>query len=65
MFRRIALEVLLIAVAGVGLGLGVAWAETAFAIPKNIVQWFWIVVMVGALAFAGWAGWGYYRAVRD
>ena len=65
MGRRIALEFLLIAVAGVAIGLGVAWAEQAFAIPKNVVLGFWILLMLGALGFAGWAAWGYYRAIRD
>mgnify|MGYP003551994835 FL=1 len=51
--------------AGLSLGLGVAWAEQAFAIPKIVVQGFWIVLMLAALGFAAWAGWGYYRAIRD
>jgi len=62
---RFARELLLIAVIGIALGLGVAWAEDAFAIPKIVVLWFWIVLMVGALGFAVWVGWGYYRALRD
>jgi hypothetical protein len=62
---RNALEFLLIAVAGVALGLGVAWAEEAFAIPKNMVQAFWILLMLGALGFAAWAAWGYYRVIQD
>jgi len=52
-------------VAGVALGLGVAWAEQAFAIPKIVVQGFWIVLLAAALGFAAWAAWGYYRAIRD
>lgn len=64
MLRR-AGEWALLAAVGVALGLGVAWAEAAFAIPKNVVAWFWIVLMVAALGFAGWAAWGYYRAIRD
>ena len=52
-------------VAGLSFGLGVARAEQAFAIPKIVVQGFWIVLMVAALGFAAWAGWGYYRAIRD
>jgi hypothetical protein len=62
---RFARELLLIAVAGIALGLGVAWVEDAFAIPKIVVQVFWIVVMAAALGFAGWAAWGYYRAVNE
>jgi hypothetical protein len=54
-----------LALVAVALGLGVAWAEQAFAIPKIIVQGFWIVLMTAALGFAGWAAWGYYRALRD
>ena len=54
-----------LALVAVALGLGVAWAEQAFAIPKIVVQGFWIVLMVAALGFAAWAGWGYYRAIRD
>lgn len=64
MLRRVA-EWGLIAAAGIALGLGVAWVEDAFAIPKIVVQVFWIVVMVAALGFAGWAAWGYYRAVSE
>jgi hypothetical protein len=51
--------------AGVLLGVAVAWAEQAFAIPKIVVQGFWIVLMVAALGFAAWAAWGYYRALRN
>jgi hypothetical protein len=47
------------------LGVAVAWAEQAFAIPKIVVQGFWIVLMTAALGFAAWAGWGYYRAIRN
>ena len=54
-----------VAVAGVSLGLGVAWVEKAFAIPKNVVLGFWIVVMVVVLGFALWVGRGYYLALRD
>ncbi|NOT42685.1 MAG: hypothetical protein HOP13_19585 [Alphaproteobacteria bacterium] len=54
-----------VVVAGGALGLGLAWIESAFAIPKNVVQWFLIVLMVTALGFAAWAAWGYYRALRD
>lgn len=50
---------------GVALGLGLAWVESAFAIPKNVVQWFLIALMAVALGFAAWAAWGYYRAIRD
>jgi hypothetical protein len=49
----------------VALGLSVAWAEQAFAIPKIVVQGFWIVLMAAALGFAAWAAWGYYRAIRN
>jgi hypothetical protein len=62
--RRIVEWVWLVAT-GLLLGLGVAWAEQAFAIPKIVVQGFWIVLMVVALGFAAWAAWGYYRALRD
>lgn len=55
----------LVLVLGVGLGLGVAWLEQAFAIPKTIVQWFWIVLMAAALGFAAWVAWGYYSALRN
>jgi hypothetical protein len=55
----------LFAVLGVVLGLGVAWLQGALGIPRNIVGWFWIVLMVAALGYAGWAAWGYYGAVRD
>jgi hypothetical protein len=54
-----------LALVAVALGLGVAWAEQALAIPKIVVLGFWIVLMVAALGFAGWAAWGYYRALRD
>ncbi len=54
-----------LALVAVALGLSVAWAEQAFAIPKIVVQGFWIVLMVAALGFAAWAGWGYYRAIRN
>ncbi len=64
MLRR-AGEWVLLAAVGIALGLGVAWAEQAFAIPKIVVQGFWIVLMVAALGFAAWAGWGYYRAIRN
>lgn len=50
---------------GVALGLGVAWLELALGIPKFVVQWFWIVLMVLALGFAAWVAWGYYSAIRD
>src|SRR5690606_37386326 len=49
----------------VALGLGIAWAESAFAIPKIIVQTALRTALLAALGFAGWAAWGYYRAVRD
>jgi hypothetical protein len=52
-------------VIGIALGLGVAWAEVAFAIPKNVVRGFWIVLMVAALGFALWTGRAYYLAIRD
>jgi ammonia channel protein AmtB len=64
MSRRAGAWALLTAMS-LGLGLGVAWLEGAFAIPKNVTAWLWIVLMVGALGFAGWAAWGYYRAIRD
>lgn len=64
MLRR-AGEWALLAAVGIALGLGVAWAEQAFAIPKIVVQGFWIVLMTVALGFAAWAGWGYYRAIRN
>jgi hypothetical protein len=54
-----------LALVAVALGLSVAWAEQAFAIPKIVVQGFWIVLLTAALGFAGWAAWGYYRALRD
>lgn len=54
-----------LALVAVALGLSVAWAEQAFAIPKIVVQVFWIVLMVVALGFAAWAAWGYYRAIRN
>ena len=63
--RRRAGEWLLLGAAAIALGLGVAWIEQAFAIPKNVVAWFWILLMVAALGFAGWTVWGYYGAVRD
>jgi|CXWL01.1.fsa_nt_gi ammonia channel protein AmtB len=55
----------LLVVLGVTLGLGVAWLESALAIPKNVVAWFWIVLLAGTLGFAAWTAWGYYRAIRD
>ncbi len=64
MLRR-AGEWVLLAAVGVAFGLGVAWVEDAFAIPKNVVTWFWIVLMVGALGFALWTGRAYYEALRD
>ena len=64
MFRRV-LEWLLLALAAVALGLGAAWAEAAFAIPKYVMQSALLVLLLGALAFAGWTAWGYYRAIRD
>lgn len=64
MLRRAGAWVLL-GLSAVALGLGAAWAEVAFAIPKYVVQMFLIVLLLGALAFAGWAAWGYYRAIRD
>jgi ammonia channel protein AmtB len=64
MLRR-AGEWSLLAAMSVALGLGVAWLEHTFAIPKNVVAWFWIVLMTTALGFAAWTAWGYYRAVRD
>ncbi|MFM9886213.1 MAG: hypothetical protein ACKVQT_24560 [Burkholderiales bacterium] len=54
-----------LAAAGVLLGLGAAGVEHAFAIPKNVVAGFLILLMVLALGFAGWAAWGYYCALRD
>lgn len=64
MIRR-ALEWLLLGLLAVALGLGASWAEAAFAIPKYVMQTAFIVLVLGALAFAGWAAWGYYRAIRD
>jgi hypothetical protein len=55
----------LLAALGPALGLGVVWLEDAFGIPRNLIQWFWIVLLTAALSFAGWAAWGYYRAIRD
>jgi len=55
----------LLAALGVVLGLGVAWLEAALGIPRGVIQWFWIVLMIAVLGFAGWAAWGYYRAIRD
>jgi hypothetical protein len=51
--------------AAVGLGLGVAWAETALGIPKFFVQAGLLIMLVAVLGFAGWAAYGYYRAIRD
>ncbi|MEQ1866641.1 MAG: hypothetical protein ABL996_18545 [Micropepsaceae bacterium] len=53
------------AAAAVLLGFGVAWIERVFAIPKIVVQMFWIVLLFAGLGFAVWAAWGYYRAQRD
>ncbi len=64
MLRRAREWALLVAL-GVVLGLGVTWFEDAFGIPRNVVQWFWILLVAGVLAFAAWAAWGYYGAVRD
>jgi ammonia channel protein AmtB len=64
MLRR-AGEWLLLGAVGVVIGLGVAWVERTFAIPRNVVAWFWIVLLMMALGFAAWAAWGYYRAIRD
>ncbi|MBL9095807.1 MAG: hypothetical protein JNK07_02680 [Alphaproteobacteria bacterium] len=64
MLRRL-LAWLLLGLAAVALGLGAAWAERAFAIPKYVMQSALLVLLLGALAFAGWAAWGYYRAIRD
>jgi hypothetical protein len=30
-----------------------------------MVQAFWILLMLGALGFAAWAAWGYYRVIQD
>lgn len=62
---KLAREWMLFAVAGVVLGLSVAWLQEAFGIPRNVVGWFWIVLMVAALGYAVWAAWGYYVALRD
>lgn len=62
--RRAVTEWLAVFAAGIAIGLGVAWVEDALAIPKIVVQVLWIVVMAAALGFAGWAAWGYYRAVN-
>jgi hypothetical protein len=55
----------LLGIAAVAAGLGVAWAEEAFAIPKDVVRMVWLGSLVVALGFAAWAAWGYYRALRD
>ena len=65
MRARQAAEWFVLVATGVSFGLGVAWAEQAFAIPKIVVQVFWIVLMTAALGFAAWAAWGYYRAIRN
>ncbi len=62
--RRIA-GWLALAVAAVLSGLGVAWAETALAIPKFVVQAGLLTALAGAAGFAAWTAYGYYRAVRD
>ncbi len=64
MFRRAGSWVLLGAGAIV-LGLSVVWLEEAFAIPRNVVQLFWIGLLTAGLGFAVWVEWGYYRATRD
>jgi hypothetical protein len=64
MLRRVG-EWALLGLGAFALGLGAAWAEAAFAIPKYVMQVLLIVLLLGALAFAGWAAWGYYRAIRD
>lgn len=65
MMAKLVREWALFAVLGVVLGLSVVWLESAFGIPRNVVQWFWIVLMVAALGFAAWAAWRYYGTVRD
>ena len=65
MMLKLVREWVLFAVLGVALGLSVAWLQEAFGIPRNVIGWFWIVLMVAALGYAGWAAWGYYVAVRD
>lgn len=65
MRRRLTRELVMIALAGVVLGLGVAWAADALAIPNIVVQVFWIVLLLAGLGFAVWAAWGYYRAIKD
>lgn len=62
---RFAVEWILLGATGVALGLGVAWIERAFAIPKNVVAGFLILLMLVALGFAAWAAWGYTQALRD
>ena len=65
MRKRLTRELVMIALAGVVLGLGVAWAADALAIPKIVVQVFWIVLLLAGLGFAVWAAWEYYRAIKD
>jgi hypothetical protein len=65
MHGRLTRELVLIALAGALLGLGVAWAADAFAIPKFFVQAFFLTLFLAVAAFAVWAAWGYYRAHRD
>jgi hypothetical protein len=49
----------------VATGLGVAWAQDVFGIPRDVVQMVWLGSLLAALAFAVWAAWDYYRALRD
>ena len=51
--------------AGLALGLGVALAETTFAIPKTFTEAFFLVFGLIVAGFAVWAAWGYYRGHRD
>lgn len=47
------------------IGIGVVWTQELLGIPKDVVQMVWLGSLFAALAFAGWAAWDYYRALRD
>lgn len=47
------------------IGIGVVWTQEVFGIPKDVVQMVWLGSLFVALIFAAWAGWDYYRALRD
>ena len=47
------------------IGIGAVWPQDLFAIPKDVVQWVWLGSLLAALAFAAWAAWDYYRALKD